>query len=74
MLMGCESMDDTRLAKEMVGWRGTMSINESNGVTLRLLEALVSGSSVGEAVIMVDGEFGLGGRLVFHPIKAHWFS
>ena len=82
MLMGCESMDDTRLAKEMVsrgtsamvGWRGTMSINESNGVTLRLLEALVSGSSVGEAVILADGEFGLGGRLVFHPIKAHWFS
>lgn len=58
----------------MVGWRGSMSINESNGVTLRLLEALVSGSSVGEAVKLVDSEFGLGGRLVFHPTKAHGFS
>ncbi len=81
MLMGCESMDDTGLADEMlsrgasavVGWRGPVSIDESDEVTLRLLEAMVSGSSVGEAVEMVDGELGLDGRLVFHPAEAHGF-
>jgi hypothetical protein len=42
-------------------------------VALRLLEAMVSGSSVGEAVEMVDGELGLGDRLVFHPAETHGF-
>ena len=81
MLRGCESMDDTRLADEMVvrgasvvvGWRGPVSIDESDEVTLRLLEALISGSSVGEAAELVDGELGLGNRLVFHPAEAQGF-
>ena len=55
------------------GWRGSVSINESDMVTLRLLEVLISGSSVGDAVELVDGEFGLGGRLVFHPVEAYGF-
>ena len=79
--MGCESMDDTGLADVMVscgasavvGWRGPVSIDESDMVTLRLLEVWISGSSVGEAVELVDGEFGLGGRLVFHPVEAYGF-
>ncbi len=81
LLMGCESMDDTGLADEVlslgassvVGWRGPVSIDESDQAALMLLEALVSGSSVGEAVEMVDGELGLGGRLVFHSAEAHGF-
>ena len=81
LLMGCESMDDTGLADVMVdhgasavvGWRGPVSIDESDMVSLRLLEALISGSSVGEAVELVDDEFGLGGRLVFHPVEVHGF-
>ena len=79
ILMGCESMDDTELADEMivkgasavVGWRGPVSIDESDEVALMLLEVLVSGSSVGEAVELVNAELGLGGRLVFHPPEAH---
>lgn len=78
LLMGCESMDYTRLADEMVrlgafavvGWRVPVSIDEA---TLMLLEALVSGSSVGEAVEMVNADLGLGGRLVFHPSEAQGF-
>jgi len=74
-------MDDTGLADEVlnlgasavVGWRGPVSIDESDEATLRLLGALVSGSSVGEAVEIVDGELGLGGRLVFHPAEAQGF-
>jgi len=81
LLMGCESMDDAGLADVMVsrgasavvGWRGPVSIDESDMVTLRLLEALISGSSVGEAIELVDGEFGVGGRLVLHPAEAHGF-
>ena len=81
LLMGCEPLDDTGLAEMMgdrgasavVGWRGPVSIDESDMVTLRLLETLISGSSVGEAVEQVDGEFGLEGRLVFHPAEAHGF-
>ena len=81
LLMGCETMDDTGLADAMVdrgasavvGWKGPVSRDESDMVTLRLLEALISGSSVGEAVEQVEGEFGLGGRLVFHPIEAYGF-
>ena len=81
MLMGCESLDDTGLANVMVnrgasavvGWKGPVSIDESDMVSLRLLEALILGSSVGEAVEQVDVEFGLGGRLVFHPVEAYGF-
>ena len=81
LLMGCESMDDTSLANVMVdrgasavvGWKGPVSIDESDMATLRLLEALISGASVGEAVEQVDGEFRLGGRLVFHPVEAYGF-
>jgi len=81
LLMGCESMDDTGLADVMVsrgasavvGWKGLVSIDESDMATLRLLEALISGSSVGEAIELVDGEFGVGGRLVLHPAEAHGF-
>lgn len=81
LLMGCESMDDTGLTDEMVrlgasavmGWRGPVSIDESDEATLMLLEALVLGSSVGEAVEMVNAELGLGGRLVFHPPEAQGF-
>ena len=81
LLMGCESLDETGRAEMMgdsgasavVDWRGPVSIDESDMVILRLLEALISGSSVGEVVEQVDGEFGLGGRLVFHPAEAHWF-
>jgi len=60
-------------ASAVVGWRGPVSIDESDMVSLRLLEALISGSSVGEAVELVDDEFGLGGRLVFHPAEAYGF-
>ncbi len=60
-------------ARAVVGWRGHVSIDENDMVTLRLLEVLISGSSVGEAVELVDGEFGLGGRLVFHPVEAYGF-
>ena len=50
--MGCESMDDTGLAdvivscgaSAVVGWRGPVSIDESDMVALRLLEVLISGS------------------------------
>jgi len=81
LLMGCESLDDTGLADEMVGrgasavvgWRGPVSIDESDEATLMLLEALISGSSVGEAVELVGGELGLGDRLVFHPAEAYGF-
>ena len=81
LLMGCESMDDAGLADVMVsrgasavvGWRGPVSIDESDMVTLRLLEALISGSSVGEGVEQVDIEFGLEGRLVFYPVEAYGF-
>jgi len=81
LLMGCESMDDTGLADVMVsrgasavvGWKGLVSIDESDIVSLRLLEALISGSSVGETVELVDDEFGLWGRLVFHPAEAYGF-
>ena len=46
LLMGCESMDDTELAGELlglgasavVGWKGAVSIDESDEVTLRLLK------------------------------------
>jgi len=37
-----------------------VSIDESDEATLMLLEALVSGSSVGETVEMVNAELGLG--------------
>jgi hypothetical protein len=47
--------------------------DERDEVALRLLEAIVSGSSVGEAVEIVDGELGLGGRLVFHTAEALGF-
>ena len=75
--MGCESMDDTGLAdvivscgaSAVVGWRGPVSIDESDMVALRSLEILISGSSVGEAVELVDGEFGLGGRLFSIPSR-----
>ncbi len=81
LLMGCESLDDTGLADVMVshgasavvGWKGPVSIDESDTVMLRLLEALISGSSVGKAIESVDGEFDLGGRLVFHPLEAYGF-
>ena len=81
LLMGCESMDDTGLADEMVrlgaslvvGWRGPVSIDESDEATLMLLEALVSGSPVEEAVEMVNAELGLGDRLVFYPPEAQGF-
>ena len=81
LLMGCESMDDTGLADVMVsrgasavvGWKGLVSIDESDMATLRLLEALISGSSVGEGVEQVDIEFGLEGRFVFYPVEAYGF-
>ena len=81
LLMGCETMDDTWLADEMVdrgasavvGWKGPVSIDESDEAALMLLEALLSGSSIGEAVEQVEGELRLEGRLVFHPAEAYGF-
>ena len=45
--------DEALSPRVMVGWSSPVSIDMSDMVTLRLLEALLSGSSVGEVVEQV---------------------
>ncbi len=73
-LMGCEGLSDTGLAEVMVecgavgvvGWDRDISVDVSDRVFLDLLDRMIKGMVLSEAIESINGELDEG-RLCFYP-------